>query len=341
MTETADVLLRAIDMLQQIPKEPNNISTSDLLSRLQGLGYNITARTLQRDLNNISAKQPLACVVKGKTNCWYWPKDGRVLDLPCMDAATALAFELMHQHVNYLLPPQVTEQVTPYYQRGQEVLRLQTGKPHARWSDKIRVIGGGTSFLKPAWIEPAIHDNATKALFTGHIIQARYKARSRSQTKDYRLAPRGLVSMSGVLYLVCSDLGAADILKQFALHRFQAIEVTDERATHLDDDAFSRYVDDEHGMAFLNQPKPIRLRLLVQESTAEHLKERPLSDDQVVKQGAEGWVNLSASVMDTTELRWWLLAMGKYIQVQSPKPVRDFLVEHASTMLGYYTSPKQ
>lgn len=45
--------------------------------------------------------------------------------------------------------------------------------------------------------------------------------------------------------------------------------------------------------------------VLSSEGAAFHLKERKLSEDQVLKETADGRVRLSATVADTAELRWW------------------------------------
>lgn len=51
-----DALLRYFEMLRLIPKEPNSISTTAILEKLQNLGYQIEARTVQRDLVKLSSQ---------------------------------------------------------------------------------------------------------------------------------------------------------------------------------------------------------------------------------------------------------------------------------------------
>lgn len=50
-----DTLLRYLEMLRLIPKEPKSISTTELFEKLQNNGYDVELRTVQRDLNKLSS----------------------------------------------------------------------------------------------------------------------------------------------------------------------------------------------------------------------------------------------------------------------------------------------
>lgn len=51
-----DTAIRYISMLSEIPMEPNDISCSELHERLGNMGYDVTVRTMQRDLERLSSR---------------------------------------------------------------------------------------------------------------------------------------------------------------------------------------------------------------------------------------------------------------------------------------------
>jgi predicted DNA-binding transcriptional regulator YafY len=73
---------------------------------------------------------------------------------------------------------------------------------------------------------------------------------------------------------------------------------------------------------------PIKLILRMEAPAAEHLHETPLSEDQVItRDKREGWVRISATVHDTSQLRWWVLGFGDQAEVVVPAPLRHALLE--------------
>lgn len=66
----ADNLVRNILMLQQIPQYPRKITTAEIERRLNGEGHKISRRTIQRDLDNLSRKFPIACDDRSKPYGW-------------------------------------------------------------------------------------------------------------------------------------------------------------------------------------------------------------------------------------------------------------------------------
>jgi len=66
-----------------------------------------------------------------------------------------------------------------------------------------------------------------------------------------------------------------------------------------------------------------------------HLTETPLSEDQQIT--ADGETNiLTATVVDSWQLHWWVKSMGAQIQVLEPKALRDSVVEEQEEALKLY-----
>jgi predicted DNA-binding transcriptional regulator YafY len=68
----ADNFLRYLMLLREIPRAPKRVDTATLARRLEDRGIGVTRRTLQRDLERLSATFPLACDDATKPYGWSW-----------------------------------------------------------------------------------------------------------------------------------------------------------------------------------------------------------------------------------------------------------------------------
>ena len=66
----------------------------------------------------------------------------------------------------------------------------------------------------------------------------------------------------------------------------------------------------------------IRLKVIFKNPAGNHLYETPLSIDQVLKAEDDHHLHLSATVIDTEQLRWWLLGFGENVEVLAPVKLR-------------------
>ena len=81
----------------------------------------------------------------------------------------------------------------------------------------------------------------------------------------------------------------------------------------------------------------MKLKVLFDKGAAQHLYERPLSDDQALAIQADGRVLLAATVNDTEELEWWLKAFGDQVEIVSPAPLRRKFANLADSLARLYS----
>lgn len=96
--------LRRIETLRLLPRSPYWITVSELVERLDALDYSVTLRTVQRDLMELSSIFPLDHELKGRLYRWRWLGSAEVLDLPGMNAQTALSFFMAEQYLFEMMP---------------------------------------------------------------------------------------------------------------------------------------------------------------------------------------------------------------------------------------------
>ncbi|KPK51655.1 MAG: hypothetical protein AMS22_10550 [Thiotrichales bacterium SG8_50] len=327
----SDTFLRQWAMLRLVPRHPSKIDTTSLQQALAEEGFPTHARTIQRDLQTLSAVFPLVVDEREKPFGWSWAKDAKVMDIPGMTPPHALAFRLAESYLSELIPPSVTQYLAPHFQRAREVLRHTPLGSLKHWTEKVRILPRGLQ-LQPAQIDSMVQHNVYEALLTKQRFNARYQPRE-GQQADYEVNPIALVIRHGVTYLVAT-LWDYDDVKHLALHRMRQVDLLDTPSRKPDGFELDQYLA-SGAFGYPVSQKPLRLHARFDAGTAKHLYETPLSDDQVLKVDEDG-VYLQATVTDSSELRWWLLGFGDGVEVIAPKALREEFAAIANRLARQY-----
>jgi predicted DNA-binding transcriptional regulator YafY len=311
-----DTLLRQWFMLREIPRHPRKIGTAALVERLERGGYQTTQRTVQRDLVKLSEVLPLLAD-NTKPQGWSWQADAAQLDLPALEPQAALVFHLAEKYLKSVLPASTIDYLSPWFKAAEGVLDSH-GNGLSAWRDKVRVLPPGQP-LHPPVMNPEIQATVTQALLQEKRLSVTYHPRGDKGDKRYEVNPLGLVVRDHVLYLV-STLWDYDDIKQLVLHRIRAAELLDDypvrpiKGFNLD-----KYIEEgEFGYPIDKSKKKIKLVADFDKRAALTFIERPLDLNQKVEEIDENTVRLTAEVLDTRELRTWLLGFGGHIKVASP-----------------------
>ena len=88
--------------------------------------------------------------------------------------------------------------------------------------------------------------------------------------------------------------------------------------------SLKQFIDDG-GMGF-GEATPINLVARISPMLARELEETKLSANQKIKPDGD-WFRIEATVQDTWQLRWWLLAKMEDIEVLEPTSLRETISE--------------
>ncbi|TLS75121.1 WYL domain-containing protein [Mariprofundus erugo] len=325
--------MRQWHMLRLVPRHPAKRDTSEIKARLADEGFEVTPRTIQRDLMAFSSVFPLACDDRSKPFGWSWMADGNVMDIPGMDSHTALAFFLADRYLEPMLPRETIHHLQPHFDKAGQVLdAIPTDSGAPSWRDKVRVLRRG-QFLSAPVVARDVQNEIYDALLLNRRVRFTYKARHHGESKAYEVSPLGLVLKDAVIYLICTCWDYTDI-RLMTLHRMSDAIKTDIPVTLPDGFSLDAYIA-SGGLDFAEGGE-INLKARVDADVAYHLGERPLHPDQrLVELDGGEWL-LEASVQDTGELRWWLLGFGDRIEVVEPEPLRQDFSAIAKSMAAKY-----
>ena len=118
--------------------------------------------------------------------------------------------------------------------------------------------------------------------------------------------PLGLAQQGPRLYLVCRYEGY-DNERLLAIHRIQKAKASTLTFKRPKDFDLKRF-DDEGRFGF-GDGKKVRLTFRISKDVGLFLLESPLSTDQQVKEIGDDY-EISATVVDTDMLEWWLRGFG-------------------------------
>lgn len=342
-SEKKSTLLRQWEMMRMLTVSRSDTKqdgrwdkASEIAARLNDSGYDVSVRTVQRDLKELSEIFPIELNDKNARDYgWRWIK-GANLDIPGMSVAEALAMRLVEMHLKQLLPETMLEGLQGIFRVAATKLddvEKQNNNHVKDWLNKVRVVPPAQPLLPPT-VDLGMQAALYQALLENRQITASYQPMGTDQPKEYALHPLGLIMRGPVSYLVASAWNYAEA-RLYALHRFTKVEMLDAVAKPPKGFRLDKAI--ATGLAdFASQGTTIELELRCTEWVAAYLAETPLAVDQTALVESDGWIRLTATVNDTWQLRWWLLGQGAGVEVCAPLTLRDEIKSALHDAVGLY-----
>jgi len=288
-----------------------------------------------RDLIVLSEVFPILLDARDKPYGWSWKKDAPTLTVPGLTVPQALAFALVKRFLGRLLPASLIGELDAHFAAAEKQLAaLPKWRGVPSWIEKVRVVPPAQPLLPPK-INQKVQATVYEALLQNKQIQIAYHKRGATSQVEYTVHPLSVVQRGPVTYLVCTLFNYQDVLL-LALHRILSAVLLDEKAKYPDGFSLDDYL--VSGALNFGKGERIRLEAIFAVEAAEHLHETPLSEDQQIKPLDAGRVTVSATVMDTPQLVWWLLAFGEGVEVIKPAPLRAEMARTAAALARIYGS---
>lgn len=333
MPKHQDSLFRQWHMLRAVPRYPQKVTAQALRQTLYDQGFDVTERTVQRDLTELSDVFPLIADEREKPFGWSWQKDARNFDLPGLTLQESLTFVLAEQHLSGLLPSSILEQLQHYFGAAHRRLDGEPQPHHCRsWLDKVRTVPPTQPLLQPD-IDPRVHDVISEALLHEKQVLVSYRRRGSELAVEYRIHPLALVQRDTVIYLHVRIRDYPDT-RILALHRIQSATLTDDRVDYPENYQVDETI--KAGVWGFGNGELAQVKLLFKKGCADHLHETRLSADQNISTRDDGCVEIVASLAITPQLTWWLLGFGDGVEVLAPKSLRNKFAAVAAGMARTY-----
>lgn len=303
--ETIETVLLAIELLRRIPRG-RKVTASELHGQLRDAGIVRELRTIQRQLEMLSEHFEIERDERSKPYGYRWLEKAKGLALPNLTPQEALLLGLAEEHLKNLLPARLMKSMEGFFLQARRNLGPDSNaKLEREWSSKVRVVATSQPLLPPK-IKADVFETVSEALYANRWLQLDYLNASGKRAL-VEVMPLGLAQQGPRLYLVCR-YKKYDNERSLALHRILSANMTStppfERPKEFD---LKKYDDD--GRFGYGNGKRIKLQFNIKKIAGLHLLESPLSMDQEVQELADTY-EISATVVETAMLNWWLRGFG-------------------------------
>lgn len=306
--ETLETVVLALQLLRRIPRE-RKITASQLHAQLKEAGIERDLRTIQRQLEMLCEHFEIERDSRSKPYGYRWRDEAKALAVPTLTLPESLLLRLAQEHLKNLLPAHLMKSMEGFFTQAQRNLEVQnTAHLEKQWLEKIRVVATSQPLLPPK-IAKGVFEVVSQALYANNWLQLDYK-NSSGKRSQVQIMPLGLVQQGPRLYLVGRYRGY-DNERNLAMHRIlsaQMLEQSFERPRAFD---LKKYDDD--GRFGFGEGEKVRLTFRIEREAGLHLLETPLSEDQRVLELEGGLLEITATVVDSAMLQWWLRGFGEAI----------------------------
>jgi predicted DNA-binding transcriptional regulator YafY len=306
--KTLETLLLALELLRRIPRR-GRISAPELQRQLRDAGFDRDLRTIQRLLDILSEHFEIERDDRGKPYGYRWLERAQGLAIPTLTPQESLLLLLAEEHLKPLLPARLMKSMASFFAQARRNLGPEgSARLEREWPQKVRVVATSQPLLPPK-IPPGVFETVSDALYANRWLRLDYRNASGWRAK-IEVMPLGLVQQGPRLYLVCRYRGY-DNERNLALHRILSAMMLMESFERPRDFDLRKY--DEDGRFGFGEGRRIRLTFHIEREYGQHLLETPLSADQTVEELADGTLKISATVVDSQMLEWWLRGFGKAV----------------------------
>jgi predicted DNA-binding transcriptional regulator YafY len=326
-------LARQWELLKLIPRHRPGATARELCERLKNAGHEVTKRTVERDLPELSIVFPLECNDVSMPYGWHWKRDIS-FDIPGIALAEAVSLGLLEDLLRQLVPPTFVTALEGRFNAASNKLRSMPQNRYTKWTDLVRYVQPGLPFLPPI-IQPGVIETVQEALLGRKQLRAVYLSAGAIAAKERVLHPLALIQQGARSYLLAISKDRPGPI-QYALHRFQAVELLAEPAKIPKGFSLDEFL--AAGGAQFGQGATITLKATVADDLATILRETPISASQSLV-SRDGTNTLTATVKDSWQLGFWLLSQGQAITVLKPAALRKRMIAMLTQTLARYEMP--
>ena len=307
-SDNYETVMLALQLLQRIPRG-RKVTADELRQQIESAGIQRDLRTIQRQLASLCEHFDIDCDVRSKPYGYSWKEKARGLSLPALTPQESLLLQLAEEYLSNLLPARLMKSMEGFFTQARRNLEFSSNTRLEReWKGKVRVVATSQPLLPPT-IVPGVFEAVSEALYNNHWLKIDYRNAGGKQA-SIEVMPLGLAQQGPRMYLVCRYRGY-DNERSLALHRMQSAEMTPFAFDRPNDFNLKQY--DDAGRFGFGEGDKIKLTFQIDQDAGFHLTETPLSSDQQVVELEDGRLEITATVVDSAMLEWWLRGFGEAV----------------------------
>ena len=347
--KTQAVMQRRLGVIESIRRlsgrQERWVTVSELVSDLKDKGFSVAIHSIRRDMKALlDTYQQLECndnsgadgeAKNGLAYGYRWV--GR--DQEANGGITlpeALSLVMVEKYLSQSLPVLFNRPLQEMFSKAHHILELHKKSTLTHWPEKISVIQPTQPFIAPI-IKPEVLTAVHEALLEEQVLKVEYQSLNTKTgtAKTLRLHPLGLVQRGNIGYLAAMTNDYEDAYF-YALHRIQSAEVLPEKSRLKQDFDLNEFAATQ---GHFGPAAPIQLKARICDQLAQILEESPISDRQsITPKDDSGYRIIEADVLETWQLRWWILGEADRIEVLEPFELRQNILSALTQANELYRS---
>lgn len=191
MRATRHTLARREALLAHLPRPPHRKTATELQRELAARGpdYQTIIRTIERDLEALSATHPIEVDRRSRPHGWCWTREARQAMSRALTPGQAVALLMAREHLGTLMPLSLSAELEPLYYAAREVLK-ESGLRD--WPARVASV--------PAQLQPSAPDLPAgvlaivqQALAAKRCLRLEYRMKGRTEPSSLLVHPVGLL----------------------------------------------------------------------------------------------------------------------------------------------------
>lgn len=317
-SDTLETTLLALELLNRIPRGQRT-TAAQLHQQLRDAGIDRNKRSIERLLDMLSANFEIERDDRSKPYSYRWLDHARGLAAPRLTPKESLLLRLAEEQLKYLLPPRLMKSMEGFFAQARYNLGSDRQAVLEReWPGKIRVVADSLQLLPPK-VAPGVFETVSDALYANRWLTLDYR-NAAGKTDRHEVMPLGLAQQGPRLYLICRFKGYDDN-RNLAIHRILSARGSTLGFDRPADFDLKQYEEDGH-FGF-GHGQRVRLSFRIDHDYGAILRETPLSLDQKLKTLDDDWLQVSATVVNSGHLDWWLRAFGDKVSHIRKRRIRQ------------------
>ena len=325
-------VFRYLTMLRLMPSRMPGVSAAELTTMLAEDGIPISKRSVERDLEQLLDMVLVECNERGVPRGWYVNPDKT--QLAALTVAEAMSLNLLESYLKPLLPRAFYSNVESRFRQARQMLEEQPLLNHERRLIDLLHVVMPTQPLLPAAVDDEVLDQIQQAIAKAEKIRVQYDSLRAGKVRDFVLSPAGLFLRGAATFLVAAIDGRDDV-NVFALHRIKKVERLFKQPLVLPK-GFRLQEWLQNGGGDFGSDGLIELELKVSSDLARVLIETPLTEQMTAEQLPSGQFLIKTKVLNTPQLRWWLLSQSYNLMVVNPPHLAQLINEHHAKAAAQY-----
>lgn len=312
-------ILRVVKAFQLLETSRFGLSTKQIWDELQQRGWEVTQRTVYRDLEALEAAGFPLTEIKDDSNQgsrWKIKADTSLGQHFNLSSSEMLALYIARSYVQGMKNSPFYDDIQAIFQKISDKLGEKAQNYLKELEDDIHVDHRSATVQT---LNEDIIETCRAACSEDQWLAVTYTSANSGKTRHRELGPITLYFGQGGYYLIALDKESEQV-KTFALSRMSHAQMLD-KIFDKPDFNIDEYFSDGFGVYKGHQKKTVRLK--VSGPRSHFVAERSWHQSQKVIHRTPHEVTLSFELDPTPEFCSWILSLGSSVEVLEPKDLRE------------------